>query len=147
MKTQQPPPAADDGASEDRDTGSPVTLYDVARLAKVSIATVSRVVHGQDLVRDSTRVRVLEVIEQLGYIPDGAAQSLSRRRKDVIGLVYVVREEKQNDIENMSLLYWDEILRGVEGRIQDDHQWSLLITSLRAREERDYSRMLSLTGK
>lgn len=124
-----------------------VTLYDVARLAGVSTATVSRVVHGQDRVRESTRIRVQEVIEQLGYIPDGAAQSLSRRRKDVIGLVYVVREEKQNDIENMSLLYWDEILRGVEGRIQDDHQWSLLITSLRAREERDYSRMLSLTGK
>ncbi|MGH3156959.1 MAG: LacI family DNA-binding transcriptional regulator [Streptosporangiaceae bacterium] len=124
-----------------------VTLYDVARLAGVSTATVSRVVHGQDRVKESTRVRVQEVIEQLGYVPDGAAQSLSRRRKDVIGLVYVVREEKQNDIENMSLLYWDEVLRGVEGRIQDDHQWSLLITSLRAREERDYSRMLSLTGK
>jgi LacI family transcriptional regulator len=124
-----------------------VTLYDVARIAGVSTATVSRVVHGQDRVRESTRTRVQEVIEQLGYIPDGAAQSLSRRRKDVIGLVYVVREEKQNDIENMSLLYWDEILRGVEGRIQDDHRWSLLITSLRARDERDYSRMLSLTGK
>jgi LacI family transcriptional regulator len=124
-----------------------VTLYDVARIAGVSTATVSRVVHGQDRVRESTRARVLEVIEQLGYVPDGAAQSLSRRRKDVIGLVYVVREEKQNDIENMSLLYWDEILRGVEWRIQDDHRWSLLITSLRARDERDYSRMLSLTGK
>jgi LacI family transcriptional regulator len=124
-----------------------VTLYDVARMAGVSTATVSRVVHGQDRVKESTRARVQEVIEQLGYIPDGAAQSLSRRRKDVIGLIYVVREEKQNDIENMSLLYWDEILRGVEGRIQDDHRWSLLITSLRARDERDYSRMLSLTGK
>jgi LacI family transcriptional regulator len=124
-----------------------VTLYDVARLAGVSTATVSRVVHGQDRVRESTRARVQQVIEQLGYVPDGAAQSLSRRRKDVIGLVYVIREEKQNDIENMSLLYWDEILRGVEGRLQDDHRWSLLITSLRARDERDYSRMLSLTGK
>src|SRR5579875_1395817 len=124
-----------------------VTLYDVARLAGVSTATVSRVVHGQDRVRESTRARVQQVIEELGSPPDGAAQSLSRRRKAVIGLVYVVREEKQNDIENMSLLYWDEILRGVEGRIQDDHRWSLLITSLRARDERDHSRMLSLTGK
>ena len=66
-----------------------VTLYDVARVADVSTATVSRVVHGLDKVRDSTRHRVLRVIEQLGYVPDGAAQSLSRRRKNVIGLVCV----------------------------------------------------------
>ena len=38
------------------------TLYDVAREAGVSTATVSRVVHGQDGVRPSTRRRVLEVI-------------------------------------------------------------------------------------
>ena len=50
-----------------------VTLYDVARQARVSTATVSRVVHGQDRVRDSTRLRVNQVIEQLGYVPDGAA--------------------------------------------------------------------------
>ncbi len=122
------------------------TLYDVARLAGVSTATVSRVVHGQDRVRATTRARVQEVIEQLGYVPDGAAQSLSRRRKDVVGLVYVVREEKQYDIENMSLLYWDEVLRGVEWRLQEDHRWSLLITSLRG-DERDFPRLLSLTGK
>lgn len=70
---------------------TPSTLYDVARVAGVSTATVSRVVHGHDRVRSSTRQRVLEVIDKLGYIPDGAAQSLSRRRKEVIGLVSVER--------------------------------------------------------
>ncbi|HLK73070.1 MAG TPA: LacI family DNA-binding transcriptional regulator, partial [Streptosporangiaceae bacterium] len=44
-----------------------VTLYDVARLAGVSTATVSRVVHGQDRVRESTRARVQQAIEELGY--------------------------------------------------------------------------------
>src|SRR5215469_16298857 len=68
---------------------APITLYDVARMAGVSIATVSRVVHGQDRVRESTRARVREVIEHLGYVPDGDAQSLSRRRKNVIGEVIV----------------------------------------------------------
>src|ERR1022692_4368617 len=115
-----------------RTTGNVVTLYDVARLAGVSTATVSRVVHGQDRVRDSTRLRVRQVIEELGYAPDGAAQSLSRRRKDVIGLVCVERRAKrhakQYDIENMNLLYYDEILRGVEARIRDCTDWSLLIT-------------------
>src|SRR5579859_1876210 len=133
-------------ASADRG-GSVVTLYDVARLAGVSTATVSRVVHGQDRVRETTRAKVQRVIEQLGYVPDSAAQSLSRRRKDVIGLVTVEREAKQYDVENMGLLYYDEILRGVQARIRDDHRWSLLIATLYEEEERDYPRLLSLTGK
>ena len=145
MKTQQTPAGAGDG--EDRDKGSPVTLYDVARLAKVSIATVSRVVHGQDLVRDSTRARVLAVIEQLGYVPDGAAQSLSRRRKDVIGLVCVETREKkkQYDVESMALLFYDEVLRGVESLIRTEHK-SVLITYVQDPAP-DLPRLLSLSGK
>ena len=126
-----------------------VTLYDVARVADVSTATVSRVVHGQDKVRDSTRQRVLRVIEQLGYVPDGAAQSLSRRHKNVIGLVcveHVGLAPQQYDIESMSLLFYDEVLRGVEARIRD-RNWSLLITYLREANDLDIPRLLSLSGK
>src|SRR5271165_1951638 len=93
---------------------TPSTLYDVARVAGVSTATVSRVVHGYDRVRPSTRQRVLEVIEALRYVPDGAAQSLSRRRKEVIGLVSRERLGPESDIEQMNLLFVDEVLRGVE---------------------------------
>jgi LacI family transcriptional regulator len=124
-----------------------VTLYDVARLAGVSTATVSRVLHGQDRVRDSTRARVREVIDQLGYVPDSAAQSLSRRQKSVIGLVCVERmAPHQYDIESMSLLFYDEILRGVEARIRD-HNWSLLITYLREENNVDLARLQTLSGK
>ena len=48
-----------------------VTLYDVARQAGVSIATVSRVLHGQDRVRETTRARVRAASDELGYVPDG----------------------------------------------------------------------------
>jgi LacI family transcriptional regulator len=134
-------------ADPSRGAASPITLYDVARLASVSTATVSRVVHGQDRVRDSTRARVLEVINQLGYVPDGAAQSLSRRQKNVIGLVGVERlAPHQYDIESMSLLFYDEILRGVEQRIRH-HNWSLLITYLREESDDDLRRLQTLSGK
>jgi len=123
-----------------------VTLHDVARLAGVSTATVSRVVHGQDRVRESTRARVQQAIEELGYVPDGAAQSLSRRRKDVIGLVCVEREVDHIDIENVGLLYYDEVLRGVEACIRQRNNWSLLITFMQG-DRADFSRMDSLTGK
>ncbi len=125
-----------------------VTLYDVARLAGVSTATVSRVVHGQDRVREATRIRVTQAIEELGYVPDGAAQSLSRRRKDVIGMVCVEREVEQYDIENVGLLYYDEVLRGVEALIRNNN-WSLLITFMQAEDvgEPDFRRLDALSGK
>jgi len=122
-----------------------VTLYDVARLAGVSTATVSRVVHGQDRVRESTRERVRQAIEELGYVPDGAAQSLSRRRKDVIGLVCVEREVDHIDVENVGALYYDEVLRGVEACIRH-RNWSLLITFMQG-DRPDFSRMDALSGK
>lgn len=135
-----------------------VTLYDVARRAGVSIATVSRVLHGQEPVRETTRARVRAAIEELGYVPDGAAQSLARSRKDVIGLVCVEHtglKPNQYDIESMSLLFYDEVMRGVEARIRE-YSWSLLITFLREDEKSGATlpedgpvntRLLALSGK
>ncbi len=109
-----------------------VTLYDVARRAAVSTATVSRVVHGQDRVREATRIRVQQAIEELGYVPDGAGQSLSRRRKDIIGMLCVEREKAgQHDIETECLLYYNEVQRGVQERIRGS-QWLLLSTFMQA---------------
>jgi LacI family transcriptional regulator len=134
-----------------------VTLYDVAHRADVSIATVSRVLHGQDRVRDSTRARVRAAIEELGYVPDGAAQSLATSRKEVIGLVcveYAGTKPNQYDIESMSLLFYDEVVHGVEARIRERH-WSLLLTYLNQKETLGAApgnkpalpRLLTLAGK
>ncbi len=126
-----------------------VTLYDVASRAAVSTATVSRVMHGQDRVREATRIRVQQAIEELGYVPDGAAQSLSRRRKDIIGMMCVERDKAgQHDIETECLLYYDEVQRGVQARIRDS-QWLLLSTFMQAdgAGEPELSRLNPLSGK
>ena len=126
-----------------------VTLYDVARRAVVSTATVSRVVHGQDRVREATRIRVLQAIDELGYVPDGAGQSLSRRRKDIIGMVCIERgKAEQHDVETECLLYYDEVQRGVQARIRDS-QWLLLSSFMQAdgAGEPDLSRLNPLSGK
>jgi LacI family transcriptional regulator len=121
------------------------TLYDVAREAGVSTATVSRVLHGYDRVKASTRQRVLDVIEDLGYVPDGAAQSLSRKRKQVVGLVAVEDRDPESDIEQTSLLFVDEVLRGVESSVSEIG-WSLLI-SFQRDGDFIYQRLKSLSGK
>jgi LacI family transcriptional regulator len=123
------------------------TLYDVARTANVSIATVSRVVNGLDGVRLTTRQRVLDAIEALGYVPDGAAQSLAQRRKEVIGLVAVESRGPETDIEREGFLFIEEVLRGVE-RPLGELGWSVLISLLRgAGVAGAYQRMQKISAK
>ena len=123
------------------------TLYDVARVAGVSTATVSRVVHGQDRVRLTTRRRVLDAIEALGYVPDGAAQSLAQRRKEVIGLIAVESRGPETDVERQAFLFIEEVLRGVE-RPLGDLGWSVLISFLRGSGLASaYQRMQKISAK
>jgi DNA-binding LacI/PurR family transcriptional regulator len=64
-----------------------VTQLDIAKLANVSQATVSRVLSGDDRVEDDLRTRVLEVIREHNYQPDVRARSLRTKRTGLIGLV------------------------------------------------------------
>ena len=64
-----------------------MTIYDVAREVGVSIASVSRVLHGQEGVSSATRERVRSVIERTGYVANGAARGLAGRRLGVLGFV------------------------------------------------------------
>ena len=66
-----------------------VTFKDVAKLAKVSTQTVSRVTNGSPNVAEATREKVAAAIKQLGYIPNKGAQILGRARSKVIGLVTI----------------------------------------------------------
>ncbi|MFK5647197.1 LacI family DNA-binding transcriptional regulator [Ornithinimicrobium sp. LYQ121] len=65
----------------------PATIYAVAEEAGVSIATVSRVLSNPDRVAPGTRERVLAVIDELNYVPHGAARSLAARTHEAYGLV------------------------------------------------------------
>lgn len=67
---------------------SSLTLDDVAKLARVSAKTVSRVVNGERGVGDRTRQRVQAAIDRLGYRPNMAARSLSGAHGYTVGLVY-----------------------------------------------------------
>ena len=64
------------------------TIFDVAKVAGVSIKTVSRVVNHEPNVRDSTRERVENAIAVLKYRPDQSARNLASQRSHLIGLVY-----------------------------------------------------------
>lgn len=113
--------------------GKASTVYDVAKHAGVSIATVSRVLRRPDDVRASTRERVMRSVRELGYVPSGSARGLAARRTGVIGLYFagfdavdesaeVVRNGGARVIDDVgggvephpTNLYLDEVLRGAE---------------------------------
>ena len=81
-----------------------VTIYDVARVAGVSVATVSHVLNGTRKVAPDTAARVRRAIEELGYQPNGIAQSLRKRVTYAIGVLV-------SDITNP---FFAHLVRGVE---------------------------------
>ena len=82
-----------------------VTIKDIARVAKVSIATVSKVVNGKDHnITTATRQRVLETINELNYVPNRIASSMITKNTYTIGLV----------IPDITNPFFPEVARGVE---------------------------------
>ena len=59
---------------------SRVTIYEVAKVSGVSLATVSRVINDSDTVKEETKRKVLAVIRKLGYKPSGLAQALATNK-------------------------------------------------------------------
>lgn len=68
--------------------GGRSTISDIARLAGVSVRTVSRVLNKSPLVNDETRERVNGVIAQMDYAPDPQARALALRRSFLVGFIF-----------------------------------------------------------
>lgn len=109
------------------------TIRDVARLAGVSIATVSRTLMTPDKVSEATREQVMRVVAEAGYAPNLLARSLRRRRSGAI-LVMV------RDISNP---FYPEIFRGAEAAART-LGFNVLIgnTDDEPARERDYLQLL-----
>ena len=65
-----------------------VDIREIARLAGVSTATVSKVLNNYTEVSDATKERILKIVEEVGYIPNSSARALSTKRTWLIGIVY-----------------------------------------------------------
>lgn len=88
-----------------RSKRSNVTCIDIARMAGVATATVSRVINQSHRVSDDTRARVMDAIQATGYRPSVAASSLPRQKHDVIGLISDSGDDQSS--------YGPDLIRGV----------------------------------
>ena len=82
------------------------TIYDVAREACVSIATVSKVINNTGRISDKTRAKVLKIMEELRYQPSVVASALTGKRTSTIGLL----------IPDLANPFFAEVARHVEDR-------------------------------
>ena len=80
-----------------------VTIYDVAKEAGVSLATVSRVINGSDVVKAPTREKVQAAVDKLGYKPNAIAQGLALQKSTTIGLI----------VPEASFTYTGQIINGL----------------------------------
>lgn len=80
------------------------TIYDVAREAGVSMATVSRVLNDTAVVKEETKKRVIDAIAKLSYRPNAVARGLASKRTKTIGVI----------VPDVSAAFMAELVRGIE---------------------------------
>lgn len=115
----------------------PVKIADVARIAGVSVATVSRALANPDVVSPEARKRVLNAVRQTGYTPNAAARNL-RVRRTMMVLVVVP------DIANP---FFAEILRGIDATLSA-RGYGLIIANLDNSAEKEARYIeLALSGQ
>jgi LacI family transcriptional regulator len=102
------------------------TIYDLARHAGVSIATVSRVFSGRGRVAEGTRARVFAAADELGYEPNVSARSLARKSTQLIAVV----------VPMLTSYFFMEVIRGVRTQLAQ-HGYDLLVFASRSPEQVD----------
>src|SRR5690554_670452 len=82
------------------------TIRDVAKKANVSVSTVSRVINQKGYVHEETKVIVEKTIEELGFIPNQLARSLTSRSSKIIGVI----------VPHIGPSFYGELLEGIESQ-------------------------------
>ena len=109
------------------------SIKDVAKMAGVSIATVSRVLNDIDVVNEDTKEKVLNAIKELGYRPNIIARSLKTQRTKTIGIL----------IPDISSQFYPEIVRGAED-VANIYDYNVILcnSDFDVEKEKEYLRVL-----
>ena len=113
-----------------------ITIYDVAREANVSMATVSRVVNGNPNVKPVTRKKVSEVIERLGYRPNAVARGLASKKTTTVGVI----------IPDISNIFFAELARGIED-IATMYKYNIILSNSDQNKDKELHLLNTMLGK
>src|ERR1700750_875222 len=113
-----------------------ITIYDVAREANVSMATVSRVVNGNPNVKPTTRKKVMEVIDRLGYRPNAVARGLASKKTTTVGVI----------IPDISNVIFAELARGIED-IATMYSYNIILSNSDQNIDKEIRLLNTMLGK
>lgn len=113
-----------------------ITIYDVAREANVSMATVSRVVNGNPNVKPATRKKVLEVIERLGYRPNAVARGLASKKTTTVGVI----------IPDIANTLFADLARGIED-IATMYKYNIILSNSDQNKDKELHLLNTMLGK
>jgi LacI family transcriptional regulator len=113
-----------------------ITIYDVAREANVSMATVSRVVNGNPNVKPATRKKVSEVIERLGYRPNAVARGLASKKTTTVGVI----------IPDISSTAFADMARGIED-IATMYKYNIILSNSDQNIDKELHLLNTMLGK
>ncbi|WP_338472052.1 catabolite control protein A [Niallia sp. XMNu-256] len=113
-----------------------ITIYDVAREANVSMATVSRVVNGNPNVKPTTRKKVNEVIDRLGYRPNAVARGLASKKTTTVGVI----------IPDISNMIFAELARGIED-IATMYNYNIILSNSDQNIDKELRLVNTMLGK
>lgn len=113
-----------------------ITIYDVAREANVSMATVSRVVNGNPNVKPATRQKVLKVIEKLDYRPNAVARGLASKKTTTVGVV----------IPDITNIYFSTLARGIDD-VATMYKYNIILANSDENSQKEVSTLDNLFAK
>ena len=102
------------------------TIIEVAKLAGVSSATVSRVMNKNARVNDNTREKVMDAMTELGYRPNSFAQSLASNRSNSVGIL----------VSELQGSYFGQMMAGIEAELRAAGK-HVIITTGHSEEEKE----------
>jgi LacI family transcriptional regulator len=110
-----------------------IKIVDVAAIAGVSPATVSRVLNQSSIVTSKTKAKVMSAIEELGYHPNAAAKNLRSQKTLTIGVI----------VPDINAAYFSEVIKGIENMAYAN-KYKVIICDAQNQKERevDYLNLL-----
>ncbi|MBP2100273.1 catabolite control protein A [Enterococcus rivorum] len=113
-----------------------ITIYDVAREANVSMATVSRVVNGNPNVKPATRKKVLEVIDRLDYRPNAVARGLASKKTTTVGVI----------IPDVSNIFFASLARGIDD-VATMYKYNIILANSDGNDQKEVNVLNNLLAK
>lgn len=113
-----------------------VNIVDVAKAAMVSPTTVSRVLNNNPLVKNKTREKVLQVIEQMNYVPNAAAKNLRQQKTFTIGVI----------VPDIMVSYYSILVKGIQNKAHLE-KFKVIICDTQNSSEIEHGYLQLLTNK